>query len=126
MFICMYCVGPPNIIFISNHTVSQEGDKVNLQCIATNDVHASYSLQINWYKEKELITSNGHLLLYNKADKTSKRLKSTLLIDPVSHTDDGKYTCRAFNHPDLFTELKINLTVECKKAKYIIIVLDNC
>ena len=41
----MYIKGPPIIHFISNNTVSLEGDKVNLLCIAINDNHANYSLQ---------------------------------------------------------------------------------
>ena len=115
-------VGPPIINFISNHTVSLEGDKVNLLCIAINDVQGNYSLQINWYKGNKLITSNGkHTFLHNESDKGSIQLYSTLLFDPINYTDDGEYTCRASNHPDLYSEMKTNLTVECEKASYIIV-----
>ena len=115
--------GPPVITFISNHTVSLEGDKVNLLCVAINDVHANYSLQVNWYKENELITSNDseHILIYIEADKTSRQLHSTLLFDPINRADNGTYTCRASNHPDLYSELKTDLNVECKRTVYIII-----
>ena len=116
------CTGPPVINSISNYTVSLEGDKVNLLCIAINDVHANYSLQINWYKGNKLITPNGkHTLIYNETDKTSRQLYSTLLFDPINYTDDGEYTCRASNHPNSYSEMKTNLTVECEKANYMIV-----
>ena len=71
-------VGPPIIIFISNYTVSLEGDKVNLLCIAINDVHANNLLQINWYKGNKLITPNDkHTLLHNESDEGSRQLYST-------------------------------------------------
>ena len=93
-------VDPPIIVSISNHTVSLEGDKVNLLCVAINDVHAN-SFQINWYKGNELI-SNGskYIRIHNEADETSRQLHSTLLFDPINHTDNGVYTCQASNHPD--------------------------
>jgi len=95
-------VGPPIINFISNHTVSL-GRKANLICIATNDFNAIHLLQINWYKGNEHLTTDGkNILLYNKTDKSSKQLNSTLLLDPVNHIDDGEYACRAFNHPDSY------------------------
>ena len=121
-YVSSYCmkyihIGPPIVTFISNYTVSLEGDKVNLLCIAINDVHANYSLQINWYKGSKLIKSNGeHIILYNEAATPSRQVKSTLLFDPINHSDDGEYTCRAFNHPDSHSELKINLTVECEMS----------
>ena len=83
--------------------------------MAINDLHANYSLQINWYKRNKLIIPDGkRILVYNKTDKASKQLNSTLFFDPVNHTDDGEYTCRAYNHPDSYSETKITLCVECK------------
>ena len=116
-------VGPPIIVSISNYTVSLEGDKVNLLCVAINDVHANYSLQINWYKGNKLITSNDseHILIHNEANTTSRQLRSTLLFDPINHTDNGEYTCRASNHPNSYSELKTDLDVECKTTVYVII-----
>ena len=120
----MYILGPPTITFISSYTVSLEGDNFNLSCTAINDVHANYSLQINWYKANKLITPNRkHVLLHNETTKDSRQVKSTLLLDPVEPTDDGVYTCQAFNHPDLFSESKINLTVECEIISYMTTVL---
>jgi len=100
-------IGPPIIHFISNHTVSLEGDKVHLICIAINDVDAIHPLQINWYKR------NKHIILNNETTK-SRQLNSTLLLNPVNYTDDEEYTCRAFNHQDSYSELKTTLIVECK------------
>ena len=106
-------------MFISNHSVSLEGDKVILLCIAINDVHANYSLQINWYKRNKLITSDEkRTLVHNEAIDDSRQLKSTLILDPVNPTDDGLYTCKVFNHPDLHSELRTNLTVECELICY--------
>ena len=110
----MYIIGPPSITYISNQTVSVEGNKISLVCVAINDVDANRSLQINWYKGNKRVLSNGkHILLYNKADNASRQLSSTLLFDPVSHTDDGEYACQAFNHNDSFSEAKTNLSVQC-------------
>ena len=111
----IYNVGPPIIIAISNTTVSLEGKKVRLTCVAINDVDATHSLQINWYKRNKLVMSDGkRVILYNKTDKPSRQLTSMLLLDPVNRTDDGEYTCRAFNHPDSFSESRTNLTVYCE------------
>ena len=95
--------------------VSLDGDKVSLLCTAVNDVHAYYSLQINWYKgNKHIIPDSKHISLHNETVKDSRQLKSILIFDPVNSTDDGMYMCRAFNHPDLYSESKINLTIECE------------
>ena len=110
----MYNTGPPIIKFITNHTMSPEGDKVNLICSAVNDVDSIHPLQIHWYKGNKLVTRNGkHIILYNETDNASRQLNLTLLLDPVNRTDDGVYTCRAFNRNDSFSESKTNLTVQC-------------
>ena len=110
----IYNIGPPIIKFISNHTMSPEGDKVNLICSAVNDVDAIHPLQIYWYKGNKLVTSNGsHIILYNETDNATRQLNSTLLLDPVNRTDNGVYTCRAFNRNDSFSESQTNLTVQC-------------
>ena len=107
-------IGPPIMKFISNDTVSPEGDKVNLICNAVNDVDAFHPLQIYWYKRNKLVTPNGrHIILYNETDNATRQLNSTLLLDPVNRTDDGVYTCRAFNHNDSFSESNTTLTVQC-------------
>ena len=105
---------PPIIKFISNHTTSPEGDKANLICSAVNDVDAIHPLQIYWYKENKPVTPNGrHIILYSETDNATRQLNSTLLLDPVNRTDDGVYTCRAFNHNDSFSESNTTLTVQC-------------
>ena len=107
-------VGPPKIIFISNHTVSTEGNKVILICIAISDVDTNHSLQINWYKGNKLVIPNGKsIILHQEPDSVSRQLKSIILFDPVNCTDDGEYTCRAFNHNDSFSELNTTLTIQC-------------
>ena len=118
----VYNTGPPIMKFISNDTMSPEGDKVNLICSAVNDVDAIYPLQICWYKGNKLVTPNGrHIILYNETDNATRQLNSTLLLDPVNRTDDGVYTCQAFNRNDSFSELKTTLTVQCTYASYITI-----
>ena len=88
-------------------------------CIAINDAHANYSIQINWYKGNNLIVPDlKRILIYNETTEDSLQLKSTLLLDPVNQSDDGVYTCQAVNHPDLHSESQTNLTVECEMIKY--------
>ena len=95
--------------------MSLEGNNISLVCVAINDIDAIHSLQISWYKGNERVTSNGKdILLYNKADNVSRQLSSTLLFDSVSRTDDGEYTCQAFNHIDSFSEAKTILSVQCR------------
>ena len=90
-------------------------------CSAVNDVDAIHPLQIYWYKGNKLVTPNGrHILLYNETDNATRQLNSTLLLDPVNRTDDGVYTCRAFNHIDSVSESKTTLIVQCTLVIYII------
>jgi len=120
------CAGPPIITFISNHTISLEGNKVNLICNATNDPDAVHALQVNWYKGGKRIKSNGtQILFYYKTDidaTNTSNIHSVILFDSVSHTDHGEYTCRAYNHPQSYSELKTNLTVECEELLCYLIV----
>ena len=112
----MDIAGPPIIKFISNQTTSPEGDKVNLICSVVNDVDAIHPLQINWYKGDKLVMPDGkRIILHNEGGRC---LNSTLLLDPVNRTDDGKYTCRAFNRNDSFSESKTTLTVQCMLVIY--------
>ena len=84
-------------------------------CTAINDVDAIHSLQINWYKgNKPVLSNEKDIVVYNEPDKNvSRQLSSTLLFNPVSRTDDGEYTCQAFNHNNSFSEAKTNLSVQC-------------
>ena len=102
--------------------MSLEGHKVNLICTAINDVDAIHPLQVNWYNGSTLVTPRGrNVIFHNEADKISRQLTSTLLLDPVSRTDDGEYTCRVFNHYDSYSESKTILTVQCMVNIYICI-----
>ena len=94
--------------------MSPEGNKINLICSAINDVDAIHPLQIYWYKGNKVVTPNGkYIILYNETDNASRLVNSTLLLDPVNHTDDGVYTCRAFNRNDSSSESNTTLTVQC-------------
>ena len=81
--------------------MSQVGNKVSLVCKAINDVDAIHSLQISWYKESHLIKQNG------------QNNTLVLFFDSVNRNNDGKYTCRASNRNDSFSEAKTELTVQC-------------
>lgn len=69
--------------------------------------------KINWYKRNKLVIPDGkRILIYNKTDKASRQLNSTVFLDPVNHTDDGEYTCRPFNHFDSYSDARRTLCVE--------------
>jgi len=105
-------IGPPTSTVIKPITTF-EGEKVNLMCNATNDIDAPHPVKVNWYKGNQLLRPNGgRVLVYSKLN-ASNEIVSVLLFDPVNHTDDGKYTCRSFNHPLSFSEVTTTLTVEC-------------
>ena len=57
------------------------------------------------------MSSDGKPIILH--DEGGKHLNSTLLLNPVNRTDDGVYTCRAFNRNDSFSESKTTLTVQC-------------
>ena len=108
-----YNIGHPIVKFTTNHTVLLEGDEVSLICCAVNDVDAIHPLQINWYKQDKLVVPDAYGKRIILRDEGSRCLNSTLLLDPVNRTDDGVYTCRAFNRNDSFSESKTTLNVQC-------------
>ena len=84
-------------------------------CNATNDEDSVDPVQISWYNGTQLLRPDGkRVVVYNKYDNITNQLCSVLLLDPVNHTDDGEYICRAFTYPFCYTENKINITVECE------------
>ena len=93
-----------------------EGNKSKLICIATNDNDSDQSLKIQWYYPNgiRVKSDESHILIYNSPGNETGQLKSELLFDPVNHTENGVYTCRAFNDPNCYTEKYVKLTVECK------------
>ena len=116
----MHYVDPPTVYCISNHTVSVEGDTVNLTCTAINDVDAIQSLQVNWYKGNQLVIPDGkRIIVHNKSDKTSRQLNSILSLYPVNRSDHGIYTLKALNHHDSYSESRINLIVQCTAHSHI-------
>ena len=84
-------------------------------CNATNDADANIPVQISWYNNKtELIKPDGKYVMVNIVQNNATgEVHSILSFNPVNYTNDGEYVCRAFNHPLLFTESRIKLTVEC-------------
>ena len=109
-------IGPPKIAHISHDTISLEGNKSKLICIATNDDDSDQSLKIQWYYPSgiRIKSDESRILIYNSPGKDTGQLKSQLLFDPVNRTENGVYTCRAFNDPNCYTEKNVKLTVECE------------
>ena len=108
--------GPPNIVNITSDTIVFEGNRTTLMCTAFNDEDAVSPLTIVWYNSKgiRLKSDDEHIVIYNTTDPVTGQVLSTLLFDPVNHTDSGEYICRAFNDKDCYTEDKTVLTVKCK------------
>ena len=108
----------------SNSIISFEGEEVELVCEAINYFDTEYlQPQIIWYdpsgnliSSDENTTYSGSGMSYDNVtyDRTDGLVESTLWFDMVHHTDRGEYKCRAFNHPHLYVEAIIKLTVECK------------
>ena len=118
---CLYTlyivyIGPPTIIYIDHNTISLEGNKSDLICIATNDEDSDQPLKIQWYNSSGIQVSSDEtrILINSTIRKDTGQLKSELLFDPVNRTDSGVYICRAFNDPNCFAEKNVKLTVECK------------
>ena len=109
-------LGPPIINFISSHTVVSEGKEVKLSCIVTNDNDAKDPLHIQWLNPTGVkIQSNAtHTSIHYTNNTVLGQLQSVLLFHSANRSDDGEYTCQAFNHIKSHTKLKTNLTVECK------------
>ena len=90
-------------------------------CNATNDGDAIDPVQISWYNGTKLLKSDrNYITIYNRHDNVSNKIQSLLILDSVNSTDDGEYICRAFNDPLCYTEIKINLIVECEFIDIII------
>ena len=120
----VYVLGSPAINYISRPQTIFKGNKISLICNATNDEDAVDSLQILWYKTNDNVTITGQQHVFEKSTTNIiTELQSTISFDPISHNDDGEYTCRAFNHPQLYTEAVTSVTVECKEKLCITITL---
>ena len=125
---CFLVVGSPTINYISSPQTTVEGNKTNLTCYATNDEDAVEYLQILWYKTKDkvIITGQQDAVLEKSKTNITTRLQSTISFDSIGRNDDGEYTCQAFNHPQLYTELMTSVTVECKSKAMCVAVLILC
>ena len=91
-----------------------------MSCIATNDEDAEDSLHIHWINPSGVaIESNGtNVFIYNEQhNNVLGKLQSVLSFYSVNRSDGGEYTCQAFNHIKSRTELKTNLTVQCKSSR---------
>ena len=92
-----------------------EGNRVDMVCNATNDADANVPVQINWYNGTELIKPDEkYVMVNNVQNNATGQVHSVLSFNPINHTNDGEFICRAFNHPSSYTESKIKLTVECE------------
>ena len=108
-------IAAPTIAYHSPAIVAFEGNKVNLICNATNDVDAIKPVQVDWYFRKMIVKPDEkHVVINDVRNNSTGQIQSVLSFDPVNYTNDGVYTCRAFNDPLCFTESDIKLTVECK------------
>lgn len=109
-------LGPPVINFISSNTIAFEGKEVKLSCIAANDDEAEDPLYIQWLNPDgvKIDSNTTHYSIHYINHTVSGQLQSVLSFNSVNRTDDGEYTCQAFNHIKYLTEWKTNLTVECK------------
>lgn len=101
--------------------MSLEDDEVYLLCNATNDADAIHPLQVYWYdSEGTKVESDGkQILAYNHTDTLYGKAQSVLQFKPVKRSNDGTYTCRAYNDPLSFSEGEAVLTVQCKTCKNI-------
>jgi len=106
--------GPPTITYVTDPLLSVKGNKTSLTCNAINDEDAVESLQIIWYHE-DLVAIIGQQNVIKSRGNITTELQSTISFDPVNHSDGGVYTCRAFNHPQSYTELKIKVNFECEE-----------
>ena len=105
----------PSITYYSPAIVAFEGNKVNLVCNATNDADAINPVQVSWYYGTMLVKPEGeYVKINNERNNATGEIHSVLSFNPINYTNDGAYTCRAFNDPLSFTENKIQVTVECK------------
>ena len=116
--------GPPTITSVSSDITSIEGSKVSLICNATNDIDALDDVTIVWLrkiskdlKEEIKLSENIH----NKTDYFAGKIHSVLLFNAAAHTDDGKYICRALNHPLSYSEKTISMVIECKQLLHLYI-----
>ena len=99
--------------------ITFEGNRVDMMCNATNDADANIPVQISWYNGTELIKPREEYVVVNNVqdNATGQGVHSMLSLNPVNYTNDGKYICRAFNHPLSYAESSIKLTVECELHK---------
>lgn len=95
--------------------VALEGKEVKLSCIASNDNDAEDPLYIQWLNPNGVIIQSNatHLSIHNTNNTVSGQLQSVLTFHSVNRSDDGEYTCQAFNHIKSYMKLKTRLTIEC-------------
>ena len=62
----------------------------------------------------KIVSNTTHLSVHYINHTVSGQLESVLSFHSVNRSDDGEYTCQAFNDVKCHTEMKTNLTVECK------------
>ena len=98
---------------IHNQTMAVEKRKAHLICSITNDVDAP-NPRVEWYKDGDVQVEEVKNRVSIHSNSSSEMTQSVLQFDPVSHTDSGGYTCRAYSDPTFYTESSTLLIVECK------------
>lgn len=89
--------------------------KARLCCNVTKDADAPDNPTVEWYKGNTLVSAanSKRVLIDTSIDTASQMMQSLLQIDPVSYTDHGDYTCRAYYDLGFYTESRTLLIVEC-------------
>lgn len=63
-----------------------EGSRVVFQCIAQNRPDASEDLVVHWFNSNR-ITNTSTTIIYTTEEDSNRIVTSTLVFDPLNHTD---------------------------------------
>lgn len=91
--VTVYTVAQAQVLM--QHLSVQSGHTANLTCIATGD----HPLVVSWLKGDNSVTANSQL--YDRVlvsnDTQKERLVSSLILQHVTASDAGRYTCKVKN-----------------------------
>ena len=73
-------------------------------------------MQVQWYDSSDIqvISNESRIIVHTTTNRENGQVELVLLFDPVNRTDDGVYTCKAFNDPKCYAKANASLTVERK------------